>query len=186
MKILFSIFFRNLNGGSIRLIGIILMFNSFREINAQLVPAFCNESPGVKWVSYMDWIKPSASVTNGLVFSLQKYNLGSMALNATAILTNTHNLTSTGNVSFILSDRVGNSCLKEKSISLRNPVSCSTQLVKISGQFGMGGNPLPNPGHITLDGQLYKYQSSNGDVHSFKREGLNEILVIHIKKAQVN
>jgi hypothetical protein len=109
-----------------------------------------------------------------------------MALNATAILTNTHNLTATGNVSYILSDRVGNSCLKEKNITLRNPVSCSTQSVKISGQFGMGGNPLPNPGYITLNGELYKYLASSGDIHSFKREGLNELLVIHIKKTTVN
>ena len=151
-----------------------------------LIPAICNESPGARWTTYMDWIKPTAPVTNGLVFSLQKYNLGSIALNASAILTNTHNLTATGNVSFILSDRVGNSCLKEKNISLRNPVTCATQLVAISGQFGMGGNPTPTPGFITLNGQLYKYQASSGDIHSFKREGINELLVIHIKKTSVN
>lgn len=151
-----------------------------------LIPAICNESPGARWITYMDWIKPTAPVTNGLVFSLQKYNLGSIALSASAILTNTHNLTATGNVSFILSDRVGNSCLKEKNISLRNPVTCATQLVTISGQFGMGGNPTPTPGFITLNGQLYKYQASSGDIHSFKREGINELLVIHIKRTSVN
>lgn len=163
-----------------------LLHLSFNVTAQVLVPSFCNESPGARWATYMDWIKPSAPVSNGLVFSLQKYSLASISLNATAILTNTHNLLATGNVSFILSDRVGNSCLKERKLSLKNPNTCTSQIVNISGQFGVGGNPLPTPGFITLNGESYKYLTSSGDIHSFKKEAVNEILVIHIKKTQVN
>ena len=163
----------------------VLFISSFFELNAQFIPSFCNESPRSRWFTYMDWIKPTAPVLNGLICNYQLYNLPNISLSATGILSNTNNLIGTGLVQFIKGDRLGNSCLAEKSSRFQNSQTCTTEVKKVSAIFGVGGQPTPNQGLIKINDIFYKYVSSSGDVHSFKRENASEILVIHIKKSQI-
>lgn len=163
----------------------LLFLSSITRVGAQGIPAFCNESARARWVSYMDWIKPTAPINNGLSCTYQLYNVSAITLSATGIFSNLNKLIGTGLAQFIKSDRVGNSCLSEKATTFRNFQTCSAEVKRMSAIFGVGGQPNPNPGLIKFNDKFYKYVSSSGDVHSFKREDADEVLVIHIKRTQI-
>jgi hypothetical protein len=158
---------------SIRIFIFFLSLIGFSSIsNAQVIPAICLESPSADFVDAFNFLKANVQAQRTIVATVWEFNTTSMTFDAIGIGNNQANLIKTGTISYKKADVEGNSCLKQKTISMKKTSSCSSSNISIKWTCGVGGQGgLPaNPGFINYNGFGYTKVGVSGA--SFNRSYL--------------
>ena len=143
---------------------LIALFGMNTNADAQLIPAFCNESPSADFVNAFNFLKENVQAQRTIVANVWEFNTTNMTLDAIGIGNSQTNLLRTGTVSYKKADVEGNSCLKQKTIAMKRLSNCSTSNISIKWTCGVGGQAgLPaNPGFINYNGFGYSKVAAVG------------------------
>lgn len=134
------------------------------KASAQVIPTNCLESPSADFVDAINFLKSPLGGIKSLSVTVWEFDSGIMTLDAGGIGNNMGRLTRTGNTIYKKADVEGGSCLKQRTIIMKNTTTCKVAKVAIKWSLGLGGAQglPPNPGFVLFGVDGYSKVSAFG------------------------